>query len=31
MALLVYDGYGQHDGSAEESIDDGAEVKQVFQ
>src|SRR5436309_1837096 len=26
MALLVCDGYGRHDGSAEESIDEGAET-----
>jgi hypothetical protein len=31
MALLVYDGWGRHDSSAEESIDEGTEVKQVFQ
>jgi hypothetical protein len=31
MALLVCDGWGRHDGSAEESIDEGTEVKQVFQ
>jgi hypothetical protein len=31
MALLVCDGWGRHDGSAEESIDDGTKVKQVFQ
>jgi hypothetical protein len=31
MALLVGDGWGRHDSSAEESIDEGTEVKQVFQ
>jgi hypothetical protein len=31
MALLVCDGWGRHDSSAEESIDEGTEVKQVFQ
>jgi hypothetical protein len=30
MALLVCDRWGRHDSSAEESIDDGTEVKQVF-
>jgi len=31
MALLVCDGWGRHDSSAEESIDEGTEPKQVFQ